>query len=261
MVFTLTKNSMNFQKIFLFLLVISLYSCGSQKDYAYLQDAKDPTTSGTMPEFVLTIEPQDILSIMVLTVNAEAFPGIATTVDKQVIDNRSAYEKGFIVDMEGFVELPMIGKVQLGGLSMSDARDTLSKRFLYYMDDPVVVLKKLSFKITILGEVAKPGLYYVENEKITLLEALGMAGDLTIFGDRDEVKLIRQTKDGYKEINIDLTSKTALKTEVAYLYPDDVVYVKPIGRRGAATISPSVLIITSILTTFTLVLSVILKEN
>ena len=252
---------MSFRYILYLLVVISLSSCGSQKDYAYLQDAKDPSSSGKMPEFTLVIKPNDILSIQVLTVNTEAFPGIATTIDKQVIDNRSAYEKGFIVDKEGFVVIPMLGKVNLSGLSMNDARDTLVRRFEYFMDDPVVVLKKLSFKVTILGEVAKPGLYYIPNEKITLLEGLGMAGDLTIFGDREEVKLIRQTNDGYKEINIDLTTKASLNSEVAYLYTDDVVYVKPIGRRGAATISPSVLIVTSILTTLTLVLSVILREG
>jgi len=252
---------MNFKQVILFLVVLFLFSCGSQKKFAYLQDKKDRSTSGIMPEFTLTVAPNDILSIQVFTVNAEAFPGIASTVDKQVIDNRSPYEKGFIVDKFGFVELPLIGKVNLSGLTMTDARDTLVRRFEFYMDAPIVLLKKLSFKITILGEVNKPGLYYVQNEKISLFEALGMAGDLTIFGSREEVKLIRQTKDGYKEIMIDLTDKSSLKSEVAFLYPDDVLYVKPISRRGAATLSPSVLIVTSILTTITLVVSVILREN
>jgi len=226
-----------------------------------MQDRKDASTSGKMPEFTLTISPNDILSIQVFTINTEAFPGVATTVDKQIIDNRSPYEKGFIVDKFGFVDLPLIGKVNFSGLTMTEARDTLIKRFEYYMDSPIVVIKKLSFKITILGEVNRPGLYYVENEKITLLEGLGLAGDLTIFGSRKDVKLIRRTADGYKEILIDMTTKSILNSEVAYLYPDDVIYVKPISKKGAATISPSVLIVTSILTTLTLVISVILKEN
>jgi polysaccharide biosynthesis/export protein len=150
--------------------------------------------------------------------------------------------------------------VNVAGLNMTDARDTLVRRFEYFMDAPVVMLKKLSFKITILGEVTRPGLYYVENEKITFLEALGMAGDLTIFGDRKGVKLIRQTKEGYKEILIDMTTKTPLNSEVAYLYPDDVIYVTPIGRKAASTIAPSVLIITSILTTMALVITAILRD-
>lgn len=226
-----------------------------------MQDGNNTAGTGKSPEFILTIAPNDILSVQVFTVNVEAFPGIASTVDKQVIDNRSPYEKGFIVDKSGFVELPLIGKVNLAGLNMTDARDTLVKRFEYYMDAPVVVLKKLSFKITLIGEVNKPGLYYVPNEKVTLLEALGMAGDLTIFGSRKDVKLIRQTSEGYKEIKIDLTTKSALNSEVAFLHPDDVIYVRPINRRGAATVSPTVLIITSVLTTLTLVISVILREK
>ncbi|MBL0342298.1 MAG: SLBB domain-containing protein [Bacteroidetes bacterium] len=129
------------------------------------------------------------------------------------------------------------------------------------MDAPIVVVKKLSFKVTVLGEVNKPGLYYVNNEKITLLEALGMAGDLNNYGDRQEIKIVRQSDEGYKELKVDLTTKAALNTEVAYLYPDDVVYVKPIKRRNVLTISPTVAVITSILATFTIMLSVILREN
>ena len=250
---------MHLKKIFFPLLLLLACSCGSLKKIAYFQDAKDPSTTGTLPEFTLTIEPHDILSIQVFTVNTEAFPGIASTVEKQVIDNRSAYEKGFIVDHAGFVELPLVGKINLAGLNMTDARDTLVKRFEYFMDDPVVMLKKLSFKITILGEVNKPGLYYVQNEKITFLEALGLAGDLTIFGSRKDVKVIRQTKEGYKEIKVDLTSKSPLNSEIAYLHPDDVVYVTPVGRKAASTISPSVLIVTSILTTLALVITAIFR--
>jgi len=194
-------------------------------------------------------------------VNTEAFPGIASTVEKQVIDNRSAYEKGFMVDREGFVELPLIGKVKLAGLSITEAKDTLVGRFNYFMDEPVVMVKKLSFKVTILGEVNKPGLYYIPNEKITLLEGLGMAGDLTYFGNRKEIKIVRQSPEGYREIMVDLTTKQALNSEVAFLYPDDVIYIKPIKRRGVSTISPTVAVITSIMATLALIFSVVLRES
>src|SRR6187455_2099035 len=99
---------MNLQRIVLCIAAMITISCGSQKKIAYLQDEKDPSTSGKLPEFTLTISPHDILSIQVFTVNTEAFPGIASTVEKQVIDNRSPYEKGFIVDHEGNIELPLV---------------------------------------------------------------------------------------------------------------------------------------------------------
>lgn len=251
---------MRFPKIiFIFLACIAI-GCTSQKKIIYLQNESGAST-GKMPEFILLIKPGDILSIVVLTVNTEAFPGIASTVDKQVIDNRSAYEKGFIVDPSGFVDLPLVGKIKLTDLSISVARDSLINRFEMYMDAPVVILKKLSFKVTLLGEVNKPGLYYIPNEKISLLEALGMANDLTYFGNRKEIKIIRQTADGYKEILVDLTSKQPLIGEGAYVYPDDVIYVRPIRRRGVATISPAVAIVTSVVATLTLIISVILREN
>lgn len=254
------SSVMNVVKIIFCFLLFTFFSCTSQKKFVYLQDSGN-TSEGKQPEFVLTILPNDILSIQVFTVNTEAFPGIASTVDKQIIDNRSAYEKGFVVDAEGKIELPLIGKVNLSGLSMTAARDTLVGRFEKYMDEPVVIVKKLSFKVTLLGELNKPGLYYIPNEKLSLLEALGMAGDLTFFGDRKEIKIVRKTKDGYKELYVDLTSKQALNSEVAFVYPDDVIYVKPIKRRGVSTVSPTVAVVTSIVATLTLIVSVILREN
>ncbi len=252
---------MNFLKPVFIFIVFTLFSCASQKKYVYLQDENGSSKEYKSPDFVLKIHPNDLLSIQVFTINTEAFPGIASTVDKQIIDNRSPYEKGFVVDGSGFVELPLIGKVNVAGLSMTEARDTLVARFEKFMDEPVVVLKKLSFKVTLLGEFNKPGLYYIPNEKLSLLEAIGLAGDLTFYGDRKEIKIVRKTSDGVREILVDLTTKQALDSEVAFVYPDDVIYVKPINRRGATTISPTVAVVTSVLATLTLIVSVILREN
>lgn len=252
---------MSLYRIPVVILALLFTSCVPLKKYLYIQDGEGTSPTGKMPEFVMTIKPGDILSIQLFTINAEAFPGIASTVDKQVIDNRSAYEKGFVVDQQGYVELPMTGKVMLSGLNLSAARDTLVGRFSQYIDEPVVVVKKLSFKITVLGEVSKPGLYYIPNEKISFFEAIGLAGDLTYYGNRKTIKVIRQTPDGYREILVDLTTKAPLNSEVAYLHPDDVVYVSAVKRRGAATISPSVAVVTSIVATLTLVISLIFRET
>lgn len=251
---------MNFTRLVFVFLVVLFTACTSQKKTIYLQSAENQTT-GKYPEFVLKINANDILSIQVFTINTEAFPGIASTIDKAVIDNRTAYEKGMVVDRFGYVDLPLIGKIKLEGMSISEAKDSLVNRFSFFMDDPIVMLKKLSFKITVLGEVNRPGLYYIPNEKITLLEALGTAGDLTYFGDRKEIKVVRQTADGYKEIMVDLTTHAPLNSEVAYLYPEDVVYVKPIKRRKITTVSPTVAVYTSVIATLTLILSLVLRET
>jgi polysaccharide export outer membrane protein len=252
---------MNFQKLGLLFLIVTLSSCISLKKTIYMQDSDSTATTGKMPDFVLKIYPNDILSIQVFTINTEAFPGIASTIDKQLIDNRSAYEKGFVLGKDGFIELPLIGKINIAGMTIAEARDSLVNRFEKYMDAPIVVIKKLSFKITILGEVNKPGLYYIPNEKISMLEGLGMAGDLTTYGNRKEIKIVRQSPDGYKEIMLDITTKDILNSEVAYLHPDDVVYVAPVRRRSVTTVSPTVAVVTSIIATLTILISVILREN
>ncbi len=252
---------MRFHVVVFGLIIFLFASCTSQKKVVYLQNEGTGPQQGTYPPFELKIVNQDILSIQVFTINTEAFPGIASTVDKQVIDNRSAYEKGFVVDNQGAIELPLIGKVKLAGLSIADARDTLAGRFSHYMDDPVVLIKKLSFKVTILGEVARPGLFYIPNEKVSLLEALGMAGDLTYFGNRKEIKIIRRMGDGYREIMVDLTTSQPLTSEAAWLYPDDVVYIEPIKRKGVTTISPTVAVVSSIIASLALIFTVILRET
>lgn len=246
--------------ISILLLAFSFQSCINLKKFSYLQH-EEGAGNGKSPEFVLRIHPGDILSVQVYSVNSEAFPGIAATVERQMVDNRTSYEKGILVDPEGNIEIPLAGKVAVGGLSIQEARQAVVAKFKTFMDDPVIILKKLSFKVTILGEVNKPGLYYIPNEKISMLEGLGMAGDLTYFGNRKTVKVIRQTQDGYKEIVVDLTSKQPLDSEVAWLHPDDVVYVQPIRRRGVATISPTVAVVTSILATLTLITSLVLRET
>ncbi|MFM7078561.1 MAG: polysaccharide biosynthesis/export family protein [Bacteroidota bacterium] len=242
------------------LLATATQSCISLKKFTYLQ-SEESSGSGKSPDFTLRIKPGDILSVQVYTINAEAFPGVAASTERQMVDNRSSYEKGIVVDPQGNIEIPLVGKVMVGGLSIPEAKEAVSVKFQAFMDNPVVVLKKLSFKVTILGEVNKPGLYYIPNEKISMLEGIGMAGDLTYYGNRKNIKLIRQTESGYKEILIDITSKQPLDSEVAWLHPDDVVYVQPIRRRGVVTISPTVAVITSIIATLTLISSLILRET
>ncbi len=140
---------MNLSRFIFILAVVSLTACSSQKKSVYFQgEAREEARK--YPEFILRISPNDILSIQVFTINTEAFPGIASTIDKAVIDNRTAYEKGFMLDRTGTVELPLIGKVNLSGLSIPEARDTLAERFKFFMDDPIVMIKKLSFKVSIL---------------------------------------------------------------------------------------------------------------
>lgn len=228
-------------------LFLMLVSCTPQRKLVYLQgDAailKDTTT------FEMKLFPGDIISVELFTVNPDAFPGLGISTDRITgTDNRTAYEKGFVLDRNGDVSLPYIGKVHLAGLSLNAAHDTVDQRFRQYIEEPVIVLKKLSFKISVVGEVNRPGLYYIPNEQLTLLEGIALAGDLTNFADRTSVKILRKNGDAIDEIQVDLTQKTAFVGKSKFLHPDDIIYVAPSRKKGFTTISPATAVITSFLT-------------
>lgn len=249
----------NILKIVLPLLLSVLFSCTSQKKLVYFQ--------GTIPQlkesdiYKLRIYPGDILSINIFTINAEAYPYLAVPADKPSSDNRSAYEKGYIVNEKGEVKLPLIGSVLLTGKTMSEATQILEAKFKEFMEDPIVTVKKLNFKITVLGEVNRPGTYQILNEHATLPEVLGMAGDLSVYGDRQKVRIIREENQQTKDFFIDMTDASSLSAEIYYLHPDDIIYVQPLKRRAFQNISPSVTIFTSIVTTAVIALTFIITQT
>jgi polysaccharide export outer membrane protein len=250
-----------FAQVAFLLIVILISSCTSQKKLLYLQG--DPSIiANDSTSFVMKLYPGDFFTVDLYTVNPEAFPGLSLMNDKpSVTDNRSAYEKGFVIDQNGNSSLPYIGMVHLAGLSLTEAHDTLHNRFKKLIDEPVLVIKKLSFKVSIVGEVFKPGLYYVPNEQITLIEALAMAGDLNNFGDRTNIKILRRTATGTQEMIVDLTSKTAMTGANKFIYPDDIIYVSPTRKKAFSTISTATIVFTSILTVTILLANLYVNAN
>lgn len=232
------------------LVVLALWAtvgCIPQKEVVYFQ-GQIPAL--TQPDaYALRIYPGDILSINIFTTHAEAYPYLAAPSDRPTSDTRSAYERGYIVRDSGMVNLPLVGNVQLTGMTIQEASHAIEARFRTYFDDPIVTIKKLSFKITVIGEVNKPGLYTVMNERVTLPEALGMAGDLTQFADRTNLRVIRSENRSNQEFPVDITRSDNLTAETYYLHPDDIVYVAPTRKRAFQNVSPTVLVFTSILTT------------
>ena len=217
-------------------------------------------TDTSKANFELKIYPGAILAITVFTVNAEAI-AYFTPIGPIPADPRSGYERGFVVDVNGNVNIPLIGTVKLSHLTLIQAQDTIMARLKNYIQEPVVSVKLLSFKFVVLGEVNKPGQYFVNQEKITIPEALGVAGDLTPYGRRTNIKLIRKVGVNPLIINIDLTSTQALSPEFAYIYPDDVLYVEPVKRRNFITEAPVISIITSVVSTGIVLLSFLLVKK
>ncbi len=246
--------------LFIAFFILLLQACTPQRKLIYMQG--DAALLSDTTSFTMLLYPGDILMVQLFTVNPEAFAGIGITPGNQDgNDNRSAYEKGFVLDKSGRVTLPYIGLLNLNGYSLDQAHDTIVARFKQYIDDPVIVLKKLSFKVSIIGEVNRPGLYYIPSEQLTLLEALALAGDLNNYADRTNLKILRKTTSGIIELPVDITNKASFTGATKFIYPEDIIYVPPTRKKAFTAISPATAVITSFLTTIALIATAYLRSQ
>jgi polysaccharide export outer membrane protein len=141
---------------------------------------------------------------------------------------------GYLVDAYGDIEMPLVGKMHIGGYTTQVARDTIASRLEKFLQYPTVRLYIENFRVTILGEVYRPGVYSVTNEKITIPEALGQAGDMTIYGNRKKVLLVREENGIKSYINIDLTRRDLFSSPYYYLHSGDILYCTPVRDRVAS---------------------------
>jgi polysaccharide export outer membrane protein len=240
--------------LFLLILVVLLItSCASRKDVLYFQDAAQFETLIKKNDFVTKFKVDDVVSIFVSTLNQEA--SAPFNLFRGSSENGIRPEQvDYLVDKDGEIDFPVVGKVKVEGLSPDELRQLLRSRLSDYLKDPIINIRLRNFTVTVLGEVNRPGTYPVNGEQITILEALGLAGDLTIRGVRQKVLVLRDF-NGTKVLNtIDLTSKGMLKSPVYYLTQNDVVYVEPnksgvsasnLDQRATIAVSIASVLITS----------------
>lgn len=232
-------------------------SCLSRKKTDYFQHIKDETAAQDTVLMQNVFEPKiqtnDLLKIEVASINQEAAAFFNPRGENNTEENADL--NSYLVDLNGDIEIPLIGKMKVAGLTTRQIRDTLRLKLEKYLQSPTIRVNFNSYIVTVLGEVRLPGQYAAKTEKFTLTDALGYAGDLTIFGDRKKVMVIRE-HDNKKEFHyLDLTKRDVFKTELFYLHPGDVIYV-PAGKGRVASadafyrIAPMVL---SILTFVTLI--------
>jgi polysaccharide export outer membrane protein len=235
-----------YQNIFLCLTIIfCLSSCVNQKQIAYFQKGfNQPDTIQVANVYIPKIQTGDILSINIGSLNpaASSFfnPYSTAPINTDANDETSlangtspaptlaqSAAPGYLVDPDGSIELPLLGNIKVAGLTTSAARDTLKNRLRHFLKEPTVTVRVMNYKISVMGEVMKPSVYIIPNEKITLPEALSMAGDLTIYGKRDNVLIIRDL-DGKKEFGrVNLNSREIYNSPYYYLHDNDVIYVEP----------------------------------
>jgi len=200
-----------------FAVLLSLTSCNAYRKIPYFQNInRSAQTKENIDNFTpLTIQASDILSITVSSLNPLAY------------SDSSGRVAGYLVDQNGEIKLPLIGKVAVAGLTTSVVGDQIQKKLLPYLKEPAVNVRMLNFKVAVLGDVVKPDVYKVPSERITVTEALSMAGDLNITAKRNNLLLIREI-DGKREyIPMDLTSSAIFHSPYYYLKNNDVIYVQP----------------------------------
>jgi polysaccharide export outer membrane protein len=224
-----------FLQVCALLLPLLFCSCLSQKEITYFQQKADTTEAVPYDTlFITTIHPNDIINVFVTSVNAEAskYFNFADRPDNAAVSlPGTPGANGYIVDAYGYVQLPLVGSVLVAGLTSSEARDTITKRLERYIQTPSVKLNIQNFRVTILGEVSRPGVYYVSSEKMEITSALAMAGDLTIFAKRDNISVIREEKGKKTFATIDLTSRDLFNSPYYNLHSNDILYVEPLKSK------------------------------
>jgi len=226
------------KNLFLLLVaIVMLSSCGNVKNVAYLQNSDYIDFNRSEYLYDAHIMPKDVLTITVSTVNPEASAPYnlivrnTLTSTSSSIGTSSGSLQTYLVNNNGTIEFPVLGTLQVGGLTKAQCEQMIHDKLRPYMnasENPVVTVRMSNYKISVLGEVARPGMFTVGNEKINILEALAQAGDLTIYGVREKVKLIRENSQGKKEIHtLNLNDADIISSPYYYLQQNDIVYVEP----------------------------------
>jgi polysaccharide export outer membrane protein len=209
-----------------FMLLISMGSCVAKKEMLYLQEAEGINVLETIVKVEPKIQQDDLLSINVSALDVEAaLPfnlfeagGTVASISKPIT---------YLVNSDGDINFPVLGKIKVEGFTTKEITSHLTDVLAVYIKNPIVNTRLTNFKVTVLGEVKSPGTYPVPNERISILEAIGLAGDLTIQGKRKTMVLIREQNGKRTFIDIDLTSREILNSPYFYLAQNDVLIVEP----------------------------------
>lgn len=215
--------------------LLAIVSCSGSKNVAYIKYAGEIDLSGymqTTPLYDAQILPKDLLTITVVATDPEAVKPFNLTVPA-LTTGTSTYSQPalqkYLVDNNGQINFPVIGMITLSGLTKREAEQKITGLLLRYLKEPpVVTVSFVNYKISVLGEVARPNTFTIMNEKVNIFEALAMAGDMTIYGKRDNVKIIREDASGNQHVIIlNLNDPTVIYSPYYFLQQNDVVYVEP----------------------------------
>lgn len=177
------------------------------------------------------IKPDDILDISIQTLDPQNTQGVSSgSVGSEKVETSN--QAGFMVDKNGYIELPIVGRMHVEGLTLSDAKEKIRSQAKQFFKDPLVNIRLANFRVTVIGEVLRPGTILVPAEKAGLMDVIGMVGDLTPYANRTKIVLIREEGTTKKFVNLDITSAEIFKSPYYYIKPGDVIYAEPTKARS-----------------------------
>lgn len=227
--------------LFILALIFVMGSCTSYKELTknaiYFQNTTDSMLKSTSVDYTSRIQKGDILYIGVNTANEESsklfnqqnfYAGSTNAASGGATASNAV---GYLVDDKGEIAFPYVGKMQVAGLSKTEFSDSLTLKIRQYVTDAIVSVRVLNYKITVLGEVTKPGSYSIPSERVSVLDAIGLAGDLTAFGRRDNIKVIREVNGERTIGELNIAKGNFFSSPYYYLQQNDVVYVEMTDRK------------------------------
>jgi len=229
----LSRKRDGFVLFFFLVVLMTVTSCVTEKDILYFQDIEKLQESNDIQNYATIIRPNDLLSILVSSYDLDAvrpFNLSSVAPDQLGSGMGSSAQQGqsYLVDSDGNIEFPVLGKLSVAGSTRIDLVAKLKEKITRYVKDPIINVRIVNYKVTVLGEVRRPGTFTIPDERISVLDAIGMAGDMTIYGKRDNVLIIRETDHGKKSYEkLDLRNTNTFKSAFFYLQQNDVVVVAP----------------------------------
>lgn len=210
-------------------VILMMVGCGSSKQVAYWQNIDSISLAASKGLFDAKIMPKDELTILVQTTDPLTSEPFNLRSTGQV--NTKNQITGYLVDNDGMINFPIVGKIHVAGLTKTECEDLIKSKIQPYLartENPLVSVRTSSYRITVIGEVNKPGVIPVATEKISLVEALAEAGDMTVYGKRDNILLVREDKSGEKhKVRLNMNDANIINSPYYYLQQNDIVYVEP----------------------------------
>lgn len=231
-----------FSLIFILSATMMVFPACTTTKVAYFKNVQDTSFVSHNNKIETPIKPNDILSVTVSSLNAEAsvpFNTLNNNVSRATTVTGSNTESGgYLVNADGKIDLPILGSIQASGLTKDELKESITNMILSrkLLIDPIVDIRFLNFEVTVIGEVARPTVITVPSEKISLIKAIGLAGDLTIYGKRDNVLLIREENGKKITRHINLNDADFFNSPYYYLKPNDVIYVEPNKIKAASAV-------------------------